>query len=500
MSGYSALLAYRKATATLQSCAGILGWDQETYMPPAGAELRAAQLATIMGMAHRRATADEYSDLLARAEEGAGEFAPDGPEAANLREMRREYDLQVKLPRDLVEEITKTNSLARGAWLQARKDDDFQAFVPWLEKNFALARKKADALGWKEKPYDALLDEYEPGETTASINAIFAPLRDFHTGLLERILGSGKQVDTGPVHRAFPVADQRAFGRAAIEAIGFDFERGRLDVTAHPFCSGAGPDDVRLTTRYTETFFNESFFGTLHEAGHGIYEQGLDAANFGTPMGEAVSLGVHESQSRMWENLVGRSRGFWTHVYPAAQERFPAALEDVSADAFYEAINDVRPSLIRVEADEVTYNLHIFLRYGLEQKLVNGDLAAADLPDAWNETFASYLKLDVPNDADGCLQDIHWSMGLIGYFATYALGNLYASQLFEKAGDELGDLQAAFARGEFTPLREWLNRNVHAPGKLHQPRALIERVTGAAPSHEPLMRHLESKYSAIYGL
>ena len=495
---YDALLKYRKQTATLQSCAGILGWDQETYMPAGAGELRASQLAVLSGMAHARATATEYRDLLAAAEEAG---AADGSlEASNLREIRREYDLSVKLPRELVEELARTHSMARQAWVAARPENDFASFLPWLEKNIDLARRQADALGWKEHPYDALIDQSEPGETTASMNESFAPLRDFHADLVARILDSGVTVDTGPVHRVFPIDAQKTFGRRAAEAIGFDFHRGRLDVTAHPFCSGAGPTDVRLTTRYTETFFPEAFFGTLHEAGHGIYEQGLLPERFGTPAGESVSLGIHESQSRMWENLVGRSRGFWKHFYPAAQEQFPGALGGVGMEAFWRAINDVRPSLIRVEADEVTYNLHVFLRFELEQAMISGDLSAADLPGGWNETFARYLQLKVPSDADGCMQDVHWSMGLIGYFATYALGNLYASQIFEQAQSDLGDLQAAFSNGEFAPLKRWLNENIHQHGKHFRPRELVEQVTGRPPSPEPLKHHLESKYGEIYGL
>ena len=495
---YDALLHYRRQTATLRSCAGILGWDQETYMPPGGGEMRASQLALLSGMAHARATATKYRDLLAAAEEEGAENG--SREASDLREIRREYDLAVKLPRDLVEELARTHSMARQAWVAARPQNDFAAFRPWLEKNIALARRQADALGWTGHPYDALLDQYEPGETTEGINEVFAPLRDFHSDLVARILDSGITVDTGPIHRVFPIAAQKKFGRRAAEAIGFDFQRGRLDVTPHPFCSGAGPTDVRLTTRYTETFFPEAFFGTLHEAGHGIYEQGLLPERFGTPNGESVSLGIHESQSRMWENLVGRSRGFWKHLYPAAQEQFPDALGDIGMEAFWRAINDVRPSLIRVEADEVTYNLHVFLRFELEQAMISGDLAAEDLPGAWNETFERYLHIEVPNDSDGCMQDVHWSMGLIGYFATYALGNLYASQIFSQAGADLGDLQAAFSNGEFAPLKHWLNKNIHRQGKHLPPRELVERVTGRPLSPEPLKRHLESKYGEIYGL
>ncbi|MHC4960087.1 MAG: carboxypeptidase M32 [Planctomycetota bacterium] len=500
MSSYEKLLGYRRETATLGSCASLLGWDQETYMPHAGTDVRADQLALLSGLAHRRATAKEYGDLLAAAEQETTGEETESERGATVREARREYDLAVKLPAKLVEEIAKANSLARHAWVDARKANDFKTFLPYLKRNFELAREKADALGYADQPYDALVDEYEPGETTASLNAILSPLREAHVELLQRIIGSDRPVDTGPVTATFPVDGQKAFARAATKEIGFDFGRGRIDVTAHPFCMGIWPNDVRLTSRYSESFFNEGFFGVMHEAGHGIYEQGLPAERFGSPLGESVSLGVHESQSRMWENFVGRSRGFWDHFYPRAVEAFPAALGGVEQENFYRAINEVKPSLIRVEADEVTYNLHIFLRFELEQALVSGALACEDLPGAWNETFKSYLNLDVPSDADGCMQDIHWSAGLIGYFATYALGNLYAAQLFEKAEADLGALQPQFARGEFDALRTWLNRNVHAHGKRLPPRRLIESITGKPPTHDALVRYLEGKYSDIYGL
>jgi carboxypeptidase Taq len=286
----------------------------------------------------------------------------------------------------------------------------------------------------------------------------------------------------------------------AARAIGFDFERGRLDVTTHPFCSGLGPLDVRMTTRYDENHFNDAFFSVLHEAGHGIYEQGLSMERYGTPVGASCSLGIHESQSRLWENLVGRSRGFWRGFFGTVRAAFPEALEGSAPEGFYRAVNETRPSLIRVEADEVTYNLHIFLRFELELALVSGELEPEDLPGAWNETFERFLGMRPPDDVSGCLQDIHWSAGLIGYFPTYALGNLYASQFFRAAEAELGDLQEAFARGEFDPLRRWLNENIHQHGKRYPPRRLVEVVTGSPLSHEPLMRHLETKYGEIYGL
>ena len=289
-----------------------------------------------------------------------------------------------------------------------------------------------------------------------------------------------------------------SFARSAATAIGFRFDEGRLDESAHPFCTGIGPGDCRLTTRYNEHHFPGAFFGVLHEAGHGIYEQGLDRSAFGTPIGDAASLGVHESQSRMWENFVGRSRAFWTHFYPQAQSTFPEALGKVGRDEFYGAVNDVRPSFIRVEADEVTYNLHIMIRFELEQRLIGGDLQPADVPAAWNKAYTESLGITPPNDSQGCLQDVHWSAGLLGYFPTYALGNMYAAQLFEAARRSLGDLDALFAKGDFTPLREWLNTNVHRYGRQYLPSRLVERITGEPLSHRPLVNHLKSKFESIY--
>ena len=303
--------------------------------------------------------------------------------------------------------------------------------------------------------------------------------------LVEAIKASSVKPPVDILHRSFPVADQEAFGRHASAQIGFDYQRGRLDVTHHPFCTEIGPEDCRITTRYDENFFSGSFFGTLHEAGHGIYEQGLASEYYGLPAGQYCSLGIHESQSRLWENLVGRSKSFWQHFYPDAQQRF-ASLADVSLDDFYAAINHVAPSLIRVEADEATYNLHIIIRFQLEQALIDGDLTVADLPEAWNVKYQDSLGIAPPTDADGVLQDVHWSAGLIGYFPTYSLGNLYASQFYDAAQTELGDLDAMFAAGDFGPLKAWLNENIHAPGQRWSSTQLGEKVTGEALSHDRL--------------
>ncbi len=391
-------------------------------------------------------------------------------------------------------------SLAHGEWVEARKKSDFARFRPWLEKVVALKVREADCYGHSGNRYDALLEDYEPGATAAWIAGVLGPLRDELVRLLDAVRGASRRPDVAILARSYPLPQQELFGRVAAAAIGFDFEAGRLDTVAHPFCSGLGPGDTRLTTRYNEHDFGDAFFSILHEAGHGLYDQGLPPEHWGTPRGECVSLGIHESQSRLWENLVARSQAFWRYFFPIARQFFPAALGDVSLDAFHFAINDVRPSFIRVDADEVTYNLHIVLRFELEQALLSGDLPVADLPAAWNERFTRLFGLTPPDDAQGCLQDTHWSGGGIGYFPTYTLGNLNAAQLFEAAKRAIPDLEEQFARGHFADLLGWLRTNIHQQGMRHRAPKLIEQVTGRPLSHQPLVAHLWSKFGALYGL
>jgi carboxypeptidase Taq len=497
---YKELIRRCKDAAVLHSCAELLGWDERTYMPPAGSAHRAEQMALLARLVHEMATAPALGDLLAAVEASDLVKEQDSIEAANVRELRRAYDRAAKLPAALVEELARVTTQAQQVWQKARHDNDFASFRPWLEKIIRLKREEASAVGYGHGvPYDALLDEYEPGATTAEVTRTFAELRDTLAPLVAAIAASGRRPKEELLHREFPVERQREFGQAAATAIGFDFNAGRLDPTTHPFCSGLGPGDCRLTTRYNPRHFNESFFGILHEAGHGIYEQGLDPQHFGTPAGSAASLGIHESQSRLWENQVGRSRPFWDHFFPRAQQTFPA-LAGVGVDDFVFAINDVRPSFIRVEADEATYNMHIILRFELEQALISGNLKAADVPAAWNEKFERSLGLKVPDDARGCLQDIHWSGGGIGYFPTYALGNLYAAQFMAKARQDLGDLDGDFRHGEFGRLKGWLNEKVHRPGHRYRAGELCERVTGKPLSPEPLLAYLKNKYAPLYGL
>jgi carboxypeptidase Taq len=498
---YAELLDYAETTATFASCRSLLGWDQATYMPPGGAELRGRQLALLAGTIHRRRAAPRFLELIEAASRELEDEDPDAPAAANVREWRRDHERAARLPTGLVEEKARATALARVAWIEARRDDDFERFRPWLERMFDLCRREADALGYVDHPLDALLDFYEPDETAARLDALFGPLREELTSLLDRIRGAGPmRVDTSWLDRPLPRSAQEECARLALEAIGFDLERGRLDPTVHPFCSSLGPDDVRITTRYEGEFFRDGFLSVLHEADHGLYEQGLDGRQFGTPMGQACSTGVHESQSRLWENAVGRSRGFWRHFLPRAREACGAVLEDCDPETCHRSLHEVRPNFIRVDADEVTYNLHIILRFDLERALLRGELEARDLPGAWSETHERLFGLRPPDDRRGCLQDVHWSIGLVGYFPTYTLGNVYAAQIFEQVRRDLGDPEEAWARGEFRPLRDWLSERIHRQGRRYPPRRLLERVTGRQPSPEPLLRALTARYGEVYGL
>jgi len=469
-------------------------------MPPAAGEYRAEQMTFLTGLAHKRQTSPRLGELLMELSSSDLAKDPHSDTGATIRELRRQYDKRVKLPQSLVEELTRASVLGQQAWVKARQDNDFASFAPHAEKLFHLKREQARCLGYKQNPYDALLDDFEPGAKTDDVTKVLEALRAELVPLVQAIMQSGRKAPVEILQREYSAAAQEAFGKAAVAAIGFEFTRGRLDVTHHPFCTEMGPNDCRITTRYDERFFSTAFFGMLHEAGHGIYDQGLRTDQFGLPPGAYVSLGIHESQSRMWENLVARSRAFWQHFFPQLQGAFPDAAGDAKFDDFFWAINHVEPSLIRVEADEATYNLHIIVRFELEQALLKQDLAVGDLPAAWREKCQKYLGVEPPNDAEGCLQDIHWSAGLIGYFPTYSLGNLYAAQFFEKADRDLGGLSKQFARGEFQPLKTWLNQNIHQQGQRYSAAELVQSVTGQPLTHGPLIRHLRSKLGPLYGL
>lgn len=495
---YRDLLATLREVTTLDSVGSVLSWDEQTQMPPKGAGLRADQSSLIARLSHQQFTAPRIGEMLAEVETSELVRDPESDAAVNVRDTRRMYDRARKIPASLVEELSRTAVLALQAWAKARKDSDFPSFHPWLKKMLELKRQEAACVGHTGHVYNALLDPYEPGETAERLTEVFAGLRASLVDLVGRIAGSGRTAPVEILERNYPAAAQAQLAREAAERLGFDFTAGRLDVSVHPFCSGLGPGDTRMTTRYDEKFFGDAFFSVLHETGHGLYNQGLEAEHWGTPRGEYISLGIHESQSRMWENLVGRSRSFWKFFWPKAKAAFSTVLADVNEDQWLFAINDMRPSLIRTESDEATYNLHILLRFELEQAMLSGDLSPADVPAAWNERMKKYLGLTPPDDARGCLQDVHWCHGAIGYFPTYTLGNLYAAQFFEQAQKDLGDLDAQFARGEFAPLLGWLREKIHRHGRRYTAPQLVKRITGQPLSAEPLLRHLNRKAAECY--
>lgn len=487
----------------IQSAASVLSWDQETYMPAGGGAARAEQIATLEGLAHEKLVSQEVETLLADwIDPATGQAAAgwDEPSRSLLRETWRDFSRAKKLPSAFVIRLSRECSLAQQAWVTAREESRFSKFLPSLRTIISLKREEADYLGYRNSPYDALLDTYEPGATIGQLAPLFTELRERLVVLLRKVQASGVAVDDTCLHQRFDQAKQIEFGRLVLVAMGYDFERGRLDLSAHPFTTSFHPTDVRVTTRVFEKDLPSCLFSCIHEGGHGLYDQGLDPRYYGSPLGESVSLGIHESQSRLWENCVGRSRAFWHCFYPILQQTFPQQLATVPLDLFYAAINRASPSLIRVEADELTYNLHIMLRVEIEQALIENRVQPDDLPELWNEKMQSYLGIVPEQDAEGVLQDVHWSMGAFGYFPTYTLGNLYAVQFFEQAKQELPQLEEHIAAGQLVPLRRWLEQKIHRWGRMFTPDHLARRVTGKGVSPEPFLHYLEGKYRELYQL
>lgn len=497
---YTELRKHLREAGALGSVSALLSWDQETYMPSGGSNGRAEQRAIIATLVHERRTSPRVGDLIASCE-GIASLTED--DRANVREMRRDFDLLTKLPASLVGEIASTSTRAMEAWKDARQRSDFAIFRPHLERMIELARQKAACYGTPSggEPYDALLEEYEPGARAAELERVFTPLASELSALIARVNATGKTEKLAVRPPAIPASRQHEFGLFLLKSMGFDMDRGRLDTTAHPFCEGLGPGDTRLTTRYKEDEFGGAMYGTLHEMGHGLYEQGLPKGDrYGEPLGEAISLGIHESQSRMWENLVGRSRSFWQWAQPHASRMLDPWFGAQKVETLYAMSNVVRPSFIRVEADEATYNLHILLRFTLERALIKGDLSVAELPGAWNALFERLLGMPVPDDRRGCLQDVHWSCALIGYFPTYSLGNLYAAQFFESARVAMPDLDTRFANGDFGALLGWLREGIHRHGRRFRAGELCERLTGRKLDSQPLLRYLRGKAAEVYGV
>ena len=496
---YEQLSEHGKQLAYLGSAIAVLDWDQRTQIPPKGHAHRVNQLACLAGMRHRMITDPIVGECLSAIEGSESVRDPESVQAVNVRWWRRYYDRAVKIPEKLAVALSRAAAEGQSVWERARPANDWDLFKPYLERIVTLKREEAQAVGYEQEPYDALLDVYEVGETARNLEPIFERLRKPLVELIGRIQARSEQGASAAVHGLFPIADQRSFSLEVARQIGYDLEAGRLDISAHPFTTGIGPGDVRITTRYSQNYFNEAFFAVIHEAGHAIYHQGLPLEHWGSPICRPISLGVNESQSRMWENMVARSEAFWSHFYPNAQSRF-TSLAEVPLSTFLLAVNEVKPSLIRVEADEVTYNLHILLRFELEVALLRGDIQASDLPEAWNDKMLKYLGLTPPDYAQGVMQDVHWSSGSIGYFPTYTLGNLYAAQFFHRAKSDLGDLDSFISRGEFEPLLEWLRKNIHSQGSTYLPRELLVRTTGEDLNPGFLIDYLENKYGVLYGV
>jgi carboxypeptidase Taq len=493
------LRAELREMVDIQRAIGVLGWDQLTKMPAAGAAGRAESLATLQGILHERATSPRLGSLLSRAEEHVAGADPDGDEFNLVRVARRDYDRQSRIPAPLVTEMARTQALANATWEVARREADFAAFAPWLRKNIELSRQLAEHVGYAERPFDALVGEAEPGMTTATVQAIFDQLKPELVRLVDEIRPRMADLDDAPLHRLFEEATQERLCLDVAAKLGYDFARGRLDRTIHPFETSFGRHDVRITTRFDDHFLTMALMGTMHETGHALYEQGIGETLDRTTLDHGASAGMHESQSRLWENHVGRGLPFWRYYYPTVQAAFPQALGDVEVTAFHRAINKVHPSLIRVEADEITYCLHIMLRFELEIALFDGTLSVEDAPAAWNEAMRRYLGITPPSDRQGLLQDVHWTGGF-GGFQGYALGNIIAAQVWESVRAAQPDLDDQLGRGNFTGLLDWLRRNIHQHGRKYDPADLVRRATGAPLSTEPYIRYLRTKFSQIYGL
>ena len=505
---YKKFTEYIAGVNDILNAMNILNWDARTQMPSGGNTARGHQLATLSGIAQEKLTADRLQTLLEQAEHETSSLPEDGIERRSLIAVREASDLFRRTPERLTRELTQLASEAQQLWGEARAQNSFAMFAPALERMVFLQRELAEVIGYAKHPYDALVNRYEPGMTHSSLNTLFAQIKARTLPLLERIRAAAQ-----PRHdflsREFPLEGQRIFGLEVARAFGYDLERGRLDVSLHPFEISLTRDDVRITSRYQEHFLPMGLFGTLHETGHALYEQGVSAALSRTALTSdlgglyavgGASFGTHESQSRLWENLVGRSSSFWAHWYPRLREVFPTQLEDIDLETFHRAINRVTPSLIRVEADEITYNLHIMLRVELEAALIDGSLRVRDLPETWNAKMLEYLGINPPNDAQGVLQDIHWSAGYFGSFPTYTVGNVMASQFFEAARSQRPNLEDPFELGDYRPLRQWLTEYIYRHGRRLSPHELLERASGRGLDAKPYLDYLETKFSKLYGL
>lgn len=477
-----------------------LGWDQQTIMPIKGAESRADILSWLAKEGHNKLIDPELSSLISQLESNIEDLDTDL--ACNVVRMRREVDQATLMPTDLVEEMTRLSSESRTIWAQSREESNFSKFAPTLEKIIQLTKRKMQYLGGENASYDVLLDEYEMGMKMSDYDPLFSGLRDRLVPLLQKIMEAREhETDTKiPEGMEFPIPEQEKFCKEVAARMGFDFDGGRLDITTHPFCSGIWAGDTRITTRYDSLDPFSCLYAVMHEAGHGLYEQGLPTSSQFAPRGKAISLGVHESQSRLWENQIGRTNEFWQVVLDSFRNHFPEFPHHIGPEELNKIANSVEPSFIRVEADEITYNMHIMLRYEIEKQIFEDDLPVEKIPEVWNSLFEQWFGITVPEDRLGCLQDVHWSMGAFGYFPTYTLGNLYAAQLLKSMGEELGDINTIIQSGDWSSILGWLQERIHLKGSTLSPSELITKATGSEPSPEPFLQYVEEKYGRLYSL
>ncbi len=481
--------------ADVNYSSALLSWDQETYMPEGGAGLRARQQSTLAGISHDLFTAESLGNLL---EELEKDNSLDERQRANVQQTGKDYRKAKKYTRAFVEEMSQSISEAFNAWQEAKAKSDFSIFAPKLKKLIELKRKECEMLGYKEHPYDALLELHEPGLTTKDVETLFDEVRASLVPFVKSI--AAKPLHSAELlHKSYDKTKQFDFSVQILKAMHFDFNYGRQDLSVHPFTVNFGAQDVRVTTRVDEHNLSDCITGTIHECGHALYEQGLPASEYGLPSGEAISLGIHESQSRLWENNVGRSIAFWKGQFPGLQKYFPEQLKDSSAQDIFSAINVVQPSFVRINADELTYHFHIMIRFEVEKALFENKLQAEDIPAFWNKRYKDYLGIDVPSDAEGCLQDVHWSHGSFGYFPTYSLGSFYAAQFFDKAKKDIPSLEKEIEEGNFSSLLKWLRENIHQHGKRYEAKELCERVTGEKLSFRYFMDYAKEKYGLLYG-
>jgi carboxypeptidase Taq len=479
----------------LGKAASLLSWDQHVMMPPRGASVRAEQLATVGRIAHEKFIAPEMGKLIDGLRGWAEQHDYDSFEASLVRVAARDWEKSSRVPAELRAEMSRSSALAYRVWIDARKENDFSGFLPALRQNLDLRKRYIDCFDVGDEPYDIVLDDYERGMKTAEVRRIFDYLKEHQAPLVKEVVARG--VAEKPA-KSLALEPQKTLELEIAREFGFTDDAWRLDPTVHPFASGAGINDIRITTRYFAEHLG-GLFGTMHEFGHGLYEHQIDPSLERSPLARGVSLGLHESQSRMWENLVGRSLPFWRRFFPRLQELFPDDFRGYDAERWYREVNAVEPSLIRVEADEATYNLHIILRFELEQAMLADEFPLEQLPEEWNRRMYEYLGIDVPSDTEGVLQDVHWSGGSIGYFPTYALGNLISAQIWEKVTADIPDLEAGFEQGEFAPLRDWLREHLHRHGRKYTPAETLERVVGTSQiDPEPYVRYLRTKLADIY--